>query len=524
MDALVFRSRLEGSSSIESLAAALSDLLPAAVPARWWRFVVADTSEPLTLTLDPRAGNCIVRRPGYPGLAPFERRTLESDEAADTAPVTLDTDSALGLGLLVVPYVVVRADPARPGRREWMYTFGSEDPPGAEVEHRHLLMTLVVDRLLILENRLEAARARAQVLEGRKYLRQLVDNIGDGLLVVDLAGKMVEANPAAERALGVPVERLLGAHLAGVLTLEDGVPLPQGIDGLIDARATHRPGMAIQANVTHFRLTDGRRGRVVVLSDVTTLRAAEDAQMQATIAALEASRSKSRFLANMSHELRTPLNAIIGYGEYLQEAEEDDWQDSRTVLPRILSSARHLLALISDVLDLTKIEAGKTELHEETFSVPAHVEEVTAALEPLCRNNGNRIVLDVAADVGSWTADQRAVRQCLYNLVANAVKFTENGCITIRVRRETTLGGTRLWFEISDTGIGMSEAHMARLFEDFMQADASTTRRFGGTGLGLALTRRLCRLMGGDVTVRSVLGHGSTFSMVLPARNAAVAA
>jgi len=232
-----------------------------------------------------------------------------------------------------------------------------------------------------------------------------------------------------------------------------------------------------------------------------------------------ANRHKSEFLANMSHELRTPLNAIIGYSEMLQEEAQDLGQPGLVPdLAKINTAGKHLLELINTVLDLSKIEAGKMEVYLERFAVPALVEEIAAVVRPLADRRGNALVTSCAPEVGEMRADQTKVRQTLFNLLSNACKFTEGGTVSLGVRRERAPGrpAHEIVFEVVDTGIGMSEEQMARLFQDFSQADASTAKKYGGTGLGLALSRRLCRMMGGDIGVKSAPGLGSTFTARLP--------
>ena len=245
---------------------------------------------------------------------------------------------------------------------------------------------------------------------------------------------------------------------------------------------------------------------------------------RAKLAAEEASRTKSLFLANMSHELRTPLNAILGYSEMLEEEAQDlELTNFTDDLGRINAAGRHLLALINDILDLSKIEAGKMDLFVEEFSLSSLIEDVTTVAAPLMEKNRNTLRVDVAADIGLMSADQTKVRQCLFNLLSNAAKFSENGEVTLRAHRESIVGlneeAPREWIvvEVQDAGIGMSAEQVLKLFQAFTQADASTTRKFGGTGLGLALTRRFCQMMGGDITVHSVEGQGSTFTINIPA-------
>jgi signal transduction histidine kinase/DNA-binding response OmpR family regulator len=230
-----------------------------------------------------------------------------------------------------------------------------------------------------------------------------------------------------------------------------------------------------------------------------------------------ASQHKSQFLANMSHELRTPLNAIIGVTEMLLEDARDLKQDDNIEpLERVLRAGRHLLALINDILDLSKIEAGKMELHLESFPVGPLIEDVVKTIQPLANKNGNELLVSCAADVGSMCADQTRVRQALLNLMSNANKFTERGKVTVTVRRSNEAGVNWITMAVSDTGIGMTPEQMGRLFHEFVQADASTTRKYGGTGLGLAISQRFCQMMGGDITVDSEVGRGSTFTIRLP--------
>lgn len=231
-----------------------------------------------------------------------------------------------------------------------------------------------------------------------------------------------------------------------------------------------------------------------------------------------ASQHKSQFLANMSHELRTPLNAIIGVSEMLLEDAHDlKREDEIEPLDRVLRAGRHLLELINDILDLSKIEAGKMELHLESFPLAPLIEDVAKTIQPLADKSGNALAVSCPPDIGTICADQTRVRQALLNLVSNANKFTERGKVTITVQRATGRGREWITMAVTDTGIGMTPEQMSRLFHEFVQADSSTTRRFGGTGLGLAISRRFCQMMGGDIGVESEAGRGSTFTIRLPA-------
>ncbi|MBE7183031.1 MAG: response regulator [Methylobacterium mesophilicum] len=253
-------------------------------------------------------------------------------------------------------------------------------------------------------------------------------------------------------------------------------------------------------------------------TDVTRQREQELELAAARDSAEDANRAKSQFLANMSHELRTPLSAVIGYSEMLEEeVEEMGEKHLLGDLGKIKSNARHLLSLINDVLDISKIEANKVEIYAEEFDLAEMVREVAATVDALVERKHNRLELTLGANLGRAHTDVVKIRQVLINLLSNAAKFTENGLITLAVSREASAKGDRITFRVKDTGLGMSAEQLARLFQRFTQADASTTRRFGGTGLGLAITKAFTDMLGGEVTVESEPDMGSTFTVSIPA-------
>jgi signal transduction histidine kinase/DNA-binding response OmpR family regulator/HAMP domain-containing protein len=253
---------------------------------------------------------------------------------------------------------------------------------------------------------------------------------------------------------------------------------------------------------------------VLAIQNARLFREIEDKGRQLEVA----DQHKSEFLANMSHELRTPLNAIIGYSEMLEEEAQDLGHD--TFIPdlqKIHGAGKHLLSLINNILDLSKIEAGKMDLYLENFKIAPMIQEVVATIKPLIEKNANTLQVHCADGVGAMRSDLTKVRQTLFNLLSNACKFTERDTITLRVGRESVNGGAWISFSVRDAGIGMSPEQTSKLFQAFTQADASTTRKYGGTGLGLAISQKFCQMMGGDITVESALGQGSTFTVRLPA-------
>ncbi len=360
----------------------------------------------------------------------------------------------------------------------------------------------------------------------------IVEAIYEGILIVNHKGQIIELNPAASRMFGYRRSLASELSLGELITVHNPQPgsdrqmgsYLQGGEGslfgqMIEAVAHRADGseFPVEWAITRISATQPPMFTIVV-HDLSERKRAEEEIRQAKDRAEAASRAKSTFLANMSHELRTPLSAIIGYSELLQEdALERGYSHLVPDLERIQTAGRQLLMLISGILDLSKIEAGKLELHLEEFDLRELIDDVVTTSRPLVVKNDNALQVDCPDRVGVMVADRTKVQQVLLNLLNNAAKFTMGGTITLRVARETTNGSEWVCFWVSDTGIGMTEQQMKNLFQPFTQVDASIAKEYGGSGLGLAIGESFCRLMGGEISVESKQGKGSTFSVRLPA-------
>jgi signal transduction histidine kinase/DNA-binding response OmpR family regulator len=384
--------------------------------------------------------------------------------------------------------------------------------------------------VLAMEDVTERRRSEADLRAIETYAQDIVDTVREPLLILDTTLRVQSGNRAFYHTFRVSPDETenrliyeLGNGQWDIPSLrnllEDIVPKSSVFN---DFELVHDfPELGRRVMLLNARkLQAGHHGELVVLAmeDVTERRRAEEEAVAAKEASEAANQTKSMFLANMSHELRTPLNAIVGYSEMLQEEASEQGLDSFAVdLDKIHTSGTQLLGLINDILDLSKIEAGKMEIFLEDFDLSLLIDDVAATIGPMVKKNANVLKIERSADLGGMRADEAKVRQALFNLLSNAAKFTHEGTVTLHAVRERMDGAEWIVFRVVDTGIGLSSEKLLRLFQDFTQADASTTRKFGGTGLGLALTRRFCQMMGGDVTVHSKEGEGSTFTIKLPA-------
>ena len=375
---------------------------------------------------------------------------------------------------------------------------------------------------VIQENRATIRKLAAS--EGR--FRELVEHASDAIFVHDLDGNFVDVNYQACESLGYSREDLLSMKVDEV----EVNSAPGGVGGIwrqleeggavtVDGSHRRKDGSTFPVEVRVGLLTYDARPMIVAMArDVTARKMAETQLYEAKEAAEDASRTKSIFLTNTSHELRTPLNAVIGYSELLEEETRANGHDEYAAdLSRIKSAGHHLLDIITGILDLSKVEAGKMEVDLVPVDLAELLAGIGAAVEPLARRNGNNFAIECDPSFGEILSDPVKLRQILLNLLSNAAKFTRDGEIALKAKLE--IADERRWviLEVGDTGIGIAAEKFDKLFEAFTQGDSSTTRRFGGTGLGLAISRRYCELLNGTIEVESRPGQGSVFTVRLPA-------
>ncbi len=385
--------------------------------------------------------------------------------------------------------------------------------------------TFVILFAALLASSIDAARVQRTLLVSEERFRAAAEVVGDIIWTNDAQGRMIGEQHDWARFTGQTAAEYTGYGWTAAVHPDDVTGTERAWREAVYERRVFVHEHRLRRHDGVWRVfavraapvlddVGGLREWVGVHEDITERRRVEAEVLAAKDAAEDANRAKSQFMANMSHELRTPLSAIIGYSEMLED-EIGDGGDPASYLGdmgKIKSNARHLLGLINDVLDISKIESGRMEAFAEDFDASALVQDVAATARTLAEKHGNVLVLDVP-DLGTLHQDLTKFRQMLLNLVSNAAKFTKGGTITLHGARTRD----EIVFEVSDTGIGMSPEQLDKLFQRFQQADASTTRQYGGTGLGLAITKAFCDMLGGSIGVRSALGKGSTFTLRLPA-------
>jgi PAS domain S-box-containing protein len=372
---------------------------------------------------------------------------------------------------------------------------------------------------------------RFRVLDIMPVARErVIQDMGDAVFVLDEQMRIVDLNPAASQILRHTVTESIGQYIERIIPTQ-WLPVAyrywnvREIQDEISLEVEGEAPLYFDLRITPLLDRDGAmNGRIVTLHDITRLKRTEEQLQKAKEAAETANRAKSTFLASVSHELRTPLNAILGYSEILQEeAAILDHAEFVPYLQRIEGAGQHLLGLINDILSISSLELGQMDLQMESLDVMSLVGDVVAAVQPLFNKNSNTLQVEFHHPPGIIQADITKTRQTLHNLLSNATKFTNQGVIRLVIDREAaTQEAKHDWviFRVTDTGIGMSQETISKLFQPFTQADGSSTRKYGGTGLGLALSRQYCEMMGGTIEVESQPGKGSTFTVRLPAEAA----
>ena len=363
------------------------------------------------------------------------------------------------------------------------------------------------------EARAALEEAVQELQDSEERFRRLADATFEGILI-HRNGFIRDCNRRASEMFDIPIDELIGRRLQDFIAADaeghDPVHLEDPTARLVEAQAKRDDGLAFPVEIARTAATvAGERVTVSVVRDVTRQHEAERLLREAAAAAEESNRAKSTFLANMSHELRTPLNAVIGFSNILRKNKDGSFAErDLEYLDRIVSNGKHLLALINDVLDLSKIEAGRMDVVIESIDLDALVKDLYRSFELQARRKGVELVMDIPPRIEPVKGDGHRLKQILFNLVGNAMKFTDQGAVTIRITEEA---GKPRTLAVKDSGIGIPQHRIKEIFSPFQQVDASTSRKYGGTGLGLAISRSLCEMMGFSLGATSVEGQGSTF-------------
>lgn len=373
---------------------------------------------------------------------------------------------------------------------------------------------------------LHAAELLHETQAAKNYADNIINAMAEALVVLDAQGAIASVNGATLDLLGYEEEDLLGQPFTRLLPTSDRLP-HEVFAGFLEADSRHRDyqlragdGETIPV-LFSSTVMRGRHGEIIgvvcVATDITHRKHAESTLLAAKELAERANVAKSQFLANMSHELRTPLNAVLGYSELLMDdATERGLSELKPELRKIQFAGKHLLGLISDILDLSEIESGRRELNLETFNLPDMLDNIVGTIRPLAEKNGNRLAVQIPRDVDYIHADETKLRQILLNLLGNATKFTHDGSISLEARCDEHHDGQWLSLVVADTGIGMTAEQRKRVFKAYSQAGADTAVKFGGTGLGLTISQMFSNLMGGTIELETAPNEGSRFTVRIP--------
>jgi hypothetical protein len=390
-----------------------------------------------------------------------------------------------------------------------------------------LAWVFILRRQVRKQTRVITQRLEREAALEQRY-QNLIENANDIIFTVDMRGTLTSLNKAGEHVTGYNKEEAVGNQAAQLFSPDLRAKAAETIESallenpfpVLEWEIVTKDGRHVPLDVSLQFISEGTKpiGLLGIARDISDRKRAEQEMLRAKDIAEAASRAKSAFLANMSHEIRTPLNTILGYSDLLQDEAEDQGLDQFiSDLKRIHAAGKHLLSLINDILDLSKIEAGKMQLSPERFSLSGLMTDIVSSARPLIQKNGNVFETKIPEDLGTAVADRTKIRQIVLNLLSNAGKFTQAGTVSLAVERKNIEGKGWICFRVTDTGIGMTPEDQKKLFQEFTQIDLSTTKKYGGTGLGLAISRRLCTMMGGTIQVESAPGRGSVFEVHLPA-------
>ncbi|MCH7819586.1 MAG: PAS domain S-box protein, partial [Candidatus Marinimicrobia bacterium] len=476
--------------------------------------------------------------------APLDMQLLHFLKSADADPATLDSSPVSQLGDYQERFEhIVSFNIAD---RQWSVKLGASDLMLTVYQQYYgwaLLATGFIFTILIafyyLSSRYNIIRIERLVKErtvelahSESRIRGVVETIVDGIITIDEQGIIKSVNKATERLFEYEAEEIIGKNVKILMPAPysdehdgylknyrtTGKKKIIGIGREVSGRRKDGSDFPLYLAVSEVNI-GGKRLFTGIVRDLSELRNTQNDLMRAKEEAEEANEIKSQFLANMSHELRTPLNAIIGYSEMLdEEFQESGEQQHSDDVKKINRSGKHLLSLINDILDISKIEAGKMDLYVESFTIKSLIDEVITTITPLAEQNRNSLKFSIADKSVTIQNDRTKLRQILYNLLSNACKFTTDGKINLSANIKKNEDGEDCFLvEVTDSGIGMTKEQLKKIFNPFIQADSSTTRRYGGTGLGLVLTKQITELLGGKISLISEMGKGTTFTVTVPA-------